>query len=282
MPTPQEKGDSLELAVHAIESTILRSSPSYHEKTFGIETKKIMTVASVRHEVDIWVSVDLGGGYEAFFIFECKNWAEKVGKNEIIVFSEKIRVLQAQRGFFVAKSFTADAEAQASLDSRVTLLRVADLPVADVPVPLGFHGITVESTNVEVTFIAAGAGENSERQSIDVSTATLVIGGEPIAVEKFVNEWVAIERDKRVNSFQSQNAEERVHELPFESERRFEPRAAVLNGREMGQIRLRGHVLVRVVRPKIISHFQVATRGRALTVALDLAGAQLRTAFVEI
>jgi hypothetical protein len=72
MLTPWEKGTSLELAVHAIEAAILRSSPSYQEKTFGIEMKKIVTVAGVRHEVDIWVSVDLGRGYEAFFIFECK------------------------------------------------------------------------------------------------------------------------------------------------------------------------------------------------------------------
>jgi hypothetical protein len=244
--------------------------------------KKIVTVAGVRHEVDIWVSVDLGGGYEALFIFECKNWADKVGKNEIIVFAEKIRALQAQRGFFVAKSFTTDAEAQATLDPRITLLRVADVPAADVPVPFGFHGMSVESTNVEVAFITPGGGENSERERIDVSTAIVVIGGEPVAVEKYVNEWVAIERDRCVNSFPSQAADEGVHELPFEAERSFDAGAAVLGGREMARIRLRGHVRVRVVRPKIISHFQVATRGRALTVALDLAGAQLSAAFVAL
>src|SRR5258708_6316200 len=98
MLTPKEKGDALELAVQAIESSILKASPSYQEKTFTIEGQKIVTVADVRHEVDIWVSVDLGEGYTALFIFECKNWEESVGKNEIIVFAEKIRALQAQRG----------------------------------------------------------------------------------------------------------------------------------------------------------------------------------------
>jgi hypothetical protein len=59
-PTPHAKGTSLELAVQAIETMILRESPSYSEKTFTIDTKKIVTVAGVRHEIDIWVSVDLG------------------------------------------------------------------------------------------------------------------------------------------------------------------------------------------------------------------------------
>ncbi len=79
MLTPKEKGDALELAVQPIESSILKASPSYQEKTFTIEGQKIVTVADVRHEVDIWVSVDLGEGYTALFIFECKNWEESVG-----------------------------------------------------------------------------------------------------------------------------------------------------------------------------------------------------------
>jgi hypothetical protein len=112
MLTPKEKGNALELAVHAIESAIIKASPSYQEKTFAIDSNKIVTVSGVRHEIDIWVSVDLGSGYTARFIFECKNQEERVGKNEIIVFAEKIKAVQAQSGFFVAKSFTADAEAQ--------------------------------------------------------------------------------------------------------------------------------------------------------------------------
>lgn len=282
MPAPHEKGSSLELAVHAIESAILKSSPSYHDKTFGIAMKKVVTIAGVRHEVDIWVAVDLGAGYEALFIFECKNWEEKVGKNEIIVFSEKIRALQAQRGFFVAKSFTSDAEAQASLDPCITLLRVADLPAEDVPVPFGFHGINVESTNAEVAFLTPGADENSRKVKVELATASLVIDGQGTEVDRYVNDWIAAERDKRVNSFPSQAVGEGVHDLRFEADRRFAPGAAILNGTEVAVIRLAGQVRVRVVRPRIISYFEVATRGRALTVALDLAGVHLKAAFVAL
>src|SRR5258705_1542364 len=78
MLTPKEKGDALKLAVQAIESSIrrplrIRKRPSLSK------AKRSVTVADVRHEVDIWVSVDLGEGYTALFIFECKNWEETVG-----------------------------------------------------------------------------------------------------------------------------------------------------------------------------------------------------------
>lgn len=280
MPTPLEKGSALELAVHAIESAILRSSPSYQEKTFSVEMKKIVTVAGVRHEIDIWVAVDLGAGYEAFFVFECKNWAEEVGKNELIVFSEKIKVLQAQRGFFVAKSFTSDAEAQAKLDPRITLMRVTDLPVEDIPVPYGFHGINVEGITAEVAVIAAGADETATRENVDMTTATMVINGEAVALEPYARDWISTESDKRVNAFPSQAAEEGLHHLSFESERGFTPGAARTDEIQIGKIRLLGQVQVRVVRAKIISHFEVATRGRALTVALDLGPVQLQGTFV--
>lgn len=265
MSTPLEKGTSLELAVHAIEASILRSSPSYQENTFRMEMKKIVTVEGVRHEIDIWVAVDLGGGYEALFIFESKNWAEKVGKNEIIIFSEKIKAVQAQRGFFVARSFTGDAEAQARHDHRITLLRVADLPLEDIPMPFGFHGINMETFNAEITFVAPGADEHSPRVSVDLKADTIVIEGEPLPLEAYINDWVGAERDKRVNSFPSLAAEDGVHDLPFEAQRTFAPGTARLQNTAVDKILLRGSVRVRVVRAKIISHFEVATRGRALT-----------------
>ena len=81
--TSRQKGDKLERAVRAIELAVLQQSPSYHEKTVRIEgKKKFKSSAGVPHEVDIWVNVEVAAGYEAAFIFECKNWKRKVGKKE--------------------------------------------------------------------------------------------------------------------------------------------------------------------------------------------------------
>ena len=114
--TPSERGNALESAVAAIESHILDTSPALREKTFFIEGKKIITVDGVHHEIDIYVTIDLGVGYTSVFIFECKNWQDPVGKNEVIVLSEKIDATQAQHGYLIGKSFTKDAQAQALKD----------------------------------------------------------------------------------------------------------------------------------------------------------------------
>jgi hypothetical protein len=87
--TAQEKGDSLERAVRAIEDSILRLEPDFKEGVFRIESKKVVRVEGVRHEIDLHVTAAHSTGYEATFIFECKNWEAKVGKNEIIVFPRR-------------------------------------------------------------------------------------------------------------------------------------------------------------------------------------------------
>src|SRR5207302_1522136 len=94
--TAAEKGDALEQAVRYIEGVIIGQFPGYSKDTFEIEGKKIVVVAGVRHEIDVYVRLRHGGGYDSVFVFECRNRQEKVSKNDIIVFIEKIRVTQAQ------------------------------------------------------------------------------------------------------------------------------------------------------------------------------------------
>ncbi len=89
MDTSQDKGNALENAVAAIEEVILQSSVGMGRKP-TVEKKKIIIVDGVRHEIDVYVTADLAPGYKPIFIFECKNWREAVGKNEIIIFSEKM------------------------------------------------------------------------------------------------------------------------------------------------------------------------------------------------
>ena len=124
--TVNVKGRQMEDAVHAIEQVILQSSPTLHDKSFTIEARKRINSDGVHHEIDIFVTVEIAKGYLSTFIFECKNWEDAVGKNDLIIFSAKIADTGAQRGFFVAKSFTKDAEAQAQKDPRITLLTATE------------------------------------------------------------------------------------------------------------------------------------------------------------
>src|SRR5215472_7371246 len=138
MTLARDKGSALEAAVLAIEEHILRVSPNVKDKTYLIESNKIISVGGVRHEIDIFVTFELGPGYRPVYIFECKNWKEAVGKNEIIVFIEKIKAAGAQRGFFVAKSFTSDAEAQSRKEPRMELVIAAEHDPANTIVPFKF------------------------------------------------------------------------------------------------------------------------------------------------
>ena len=130
--TNLEKGNRLEEAVRRIETSIIQSALGYSEARFEIESKKIISVQGVRHEIDVWVTARIAAGYQSFFIFECRNREEKVSKNDIIVFSEKVRAANTAKGFFVAKAFTQDALAQVALDPRMETLVAEELDASSI------------------------------------------------------------------------------------------------------------------------------------------------------
>jgi hypothetical protein len=73
-PTPQQKGDQLENAVRGIENLLLSLSPSLTQETYKIESKKIISVGEVRHEIDVFVSVDLGSDYSLGSQYDSTNF----------------------------------------------------------------------------------------------------------------------------------------------------------------------------------------------------------------
>ena len=91
-----------------------RSPPWYVE----VYLEPDRTSSDVRRGRIQLVTASLPSGYDSVFIFECKNWKDAVDKNEIIVFQRKIADVAAQRGYFVARSFTASARAVAEADPR--------------------------------------------------------------------------------------------------------------------------------------------------------------------
>ena len=276
----QEKGDLLEAAVRAIEAAIVRASPALAEGTFVIEGKKVVSVEGVRHEIDLHVHATLAPGYDATFIFECKNWKQRVGKNEIIIFTEKIRALAAQRGFFVARTFSRDARAQARADPRMELLTASQLDPDIVMVPGAFHGIAVCHTDAHVTFDGGG---KSNQQSVDIAALRLVVDGILCDPKTYVDQLVTESRDARVNRFQSVTAEEGEHELSFSSERAFGDGEATINERPLKRIAIEGTVRVRVTKARVVSAFEVLTRGRHISVQLMMGdGLHVTAEFVEL
>jgi hypothetical protein len=80
-PTARQKGD-------ASKTPCARSSPQFSTPLLGSQkapfgsSKRIVVSDGVRHEIDLLVTAALPAGYEATFIFECKNWQEKGGNTE--------------------------------------------------------------------------------------------------------------------------------------------------------------------------------------------------------
>jgi hypothetical protein len=264
--TPSEKGNALEAAVASIERQILANSPALKEKRFLIESKKIITVEGVHHEIDIFVTIDLGDGYKSVFIFECKNWQEAVGKNEVIIFTEKIAVTQAQRGFFVAKSFTKDAQSQAATDPRVSLLIASEHDPTTAPLPFGFHGAIMTPVNFDATFYVRG-GDHSKFEPVNFDTAVAKLRGDVIDLRTYVGQWAEKETGAEVLSFRSERVPEGIYERAAEGRREFVAGEFTLNDRdiECGELHVRYNVTI--VRPAVVSYFEVESRGRVFSLA---------------
>ena len=68
MSNQNSKGNDLENAVETLERVILANSPSIKNNDFIIEKRKVIIIDDVRHEIDIYVKIDLGNGYDSVFI----------------------------------------------------------------------------------------------------------------------------------------------------------------------------------------------------------------------
>jgi restriction endonuclease Mrr len=273
MTTPQEKGDALEAAVAAIEELILGTSPALREKPV-LEKKKIILVGGVRHEIDIYVTIDLASGYKSVFIFECKNWQDAVNKNEIIVFSEKIDASQAARGYFVAKAFTSDAEAQAKKDPRIILLTAIEHDPASVPIPIQCFGRFPKMTSLDVKFSVRGTtGLNVKTVKFDDAHAKYL--GQRIDLKQQVEAWSREACDEHLKQFNSQAVPEGVYKGKVETERQFPSDELLVDDQDIEKLTLRVEYEVTVVTSPIVSHFEVKSRGRffkfaPLTVGADI------------
>jgi len=263
---PDEKGHSLEIAVHAIETVILESSPSLRGQPFLIERRKRITVDGVHHEIDVFAEVGAAKGYASIFIFECKNWETPVGKNEIIIFSEKIDAAVAQRGYFVAKTFTKDALAQAAKDKRITILYATEHDPTNVPPPESFHLTAPASVKCSTTFRVAGTS-GTKLDTIQVEGKLVRLCGSDVLLADYLTSWLDELYRQRLLWFYTADLPEGVHPLLVEDQRSFRAGELFIDGREIEGVHLQAEFGVEIIRPAVISDYEVSTRGRVIRLA---------------
>jgi hypothetical protein len=274
------KGRELENAVHAIEAVILQSSPTLHDKAFAIEARKRIAVGGVHHEIDIFVIVEVAKGYTSIFIFECKNWEDAVGKNELIVFSEKIDATSAQRGFFVAKSFTKDAAAQAQKDPRITLLTATEHDPETTITPESFHLTAPASLKPTITFRVAGSsGKNVS--PIDVQGKKVRLHGQEVLLTEFLDDWIKELYSERLLHFTTAHLSEGIHPMTASGKRSFGAGECIINDQEMEHVQMDLECGVEIIHPVVLSDYEVSSRGRVIRLApVKIHNVVIETAFV--
>jgi hypothetical protein len=270
MDGSQQKGDALEAAVAAIEEVILQSSAGMG-RIPAIERKKILIADGVRHEIDLYVTADLAPGYKSIFIFECKNWKEAVGKNEIVIFSEKIDISCATSGCFVAKSYTSDAVNQAKKDPRITLLLVAEHDPDSGAEAFQFFTRLPEMTKLDVTMFKLGA--NGRRAvSIFPGTAALKCAGKRVDFLAQINIWSKKVCEADLMSFFEETVPAGTYHRVVDGGLEFEGGEVFVNDDEVEKLSFHVEYKVAVASVPVASYFEVKSRGRCITFAPQLIG----------
>jgi hypothetical protein len=262
--TAHQKGTELEQAIVAIERAILSANPNLSEKSYKISFRRIIVVDGVKHEIDIWVDFELGNGYSSTFIFEAKNWNKTIGKDHIIVFSEKILAANAQSGFFVAKSFSRYALAAAKKDQRIRILQVTD----DFPnssVVDNFHSVYKDQSKSVADFnLIIKPSDNREiPKSMQMANASMTLNGVGIDYVAYSNGLISRVIEEHSSTVQSHTLADDTYTFETARDIILAPDVLLINGVAVERIKLTLTYQFQVVRPKIVSKFDIESRGRA-------------------
>jgi len=282
--TPQQKGTNLEDAVRLIEQTILNSKPGFKEFPFLIETKKIFVSDGVRHEIDVYVEIDLGHGYKSVFIFECKNWIDPVGKNELIIFSEKIRATNSQKGYFAAIKFTKDAINQAAKDERIELLEIVSGNSVLLSFP-DFHSIERDQSkaHTNANFIKRGTKKTDNKyQPLQPDECKIELNGTPIDLTQYINKKSSEIIEERINNEPTHKLPEGVYNYEYNETIFYEPNSLTVQGFDIERIELDITFPIVVTRPRIKYAFEVGQRGKVISYeSTTTKGHTIGIAFIE-
>lgn len=275
-----DKGNRLELAVRSIEEVILKESQSLKENTFMIEMKKIVSLDGVRHELDVWVQVLIADGYNPVFIFECKNWTAKVGKNEVIIFSEKVASVGATRGFLVAESYTRDAIAQARKDTRIQLLHSKEVLLEQaVEYPLR---VVARQKPHKAEFAFRFKDESSQRL-VDDQSVVRRNGELPTKVLDFLQRIAHEQIESAFSAFDAKEKDFGDYQVVVKYEEQLAGGEVFIESSEVAAIVGDIKFGVKVTRPRIRSYFDVQKRGRFYAMEdIEVDGCRVELSFVHV
>jgi len=259
MKSNKQKGEELEDAINAIERIIFSLQPGLREANITFERNKIVYLKEAKNEIDLFVHVDFGKELSTIFIFESKNWNKKVGKNEVVIFSEKVHEMKAQKGFIIAKSFTRDAISRSKTDGRVDLVKVRD-EIKISSFPIGFLLTSINGVNI----ILDGKGiQNGQIPSDSV----ISMDDQNLSVQEFAMK-LCDEAKLEIESDPELTLKEHI----FEKEKIFvfDTRNVKLGDHKIDRVKGTFQCETKLIPYLIKSQYDVEKRGRYTTIITDM------------
>jgi hypothetical protein len=146
-------------------------------------------------------------------VFECKNWNSKVGKNEIIVFAEKVDAVSAAKGYFVATAYTEDAKAQAEKHTRLRLLLASEVHFT-TPVPVAMPIVCRQQPHQANFTVKWWDVEGKNIRQLDRPTVTL--NGKTSSFEAFFQPLAQEALNAAFDNFDDRGKEEGIYDTSAE------------------------------------------------------------------
>lgn len=189
-----EKGRELERVIELIEKTIFSVDHSFKDKDYSIERNKVIVINRVKYEIDIYVEF-FKLGQKFIYIYECKNREKPVARKEITDFSDKIGVVSASKGFFIAKSFSKDSKNKANELKRIECIEVASTQYLNHAFS-NFIFNDILKTKIEAAFGFKTKNKDKKKFPLPLDSKVNFNGS-----ELQLNRFVEIELDKLINEF---------------------------------------------------------------------------------
>ena len=275
-------GRALERAVTFIQETILKHDPKLKVSDFVIEPDKIVTIAKVRHEIDVYVKTLPNSPYEAISIFECKHWNKPVGKNEIIILSEKVKAASANRGFLVAKEITKHAQAQLDLDNRLRFIKFTE----DFFSPLNSASLLylcTDEISTAISFHERGIIREKPHR-LKYEDVKCQLNDESVSFSNFARKHVRdmVREDQETNKTRYRH--ESNHFCSVGTHIDFNPNEFTINNADVESMDIESRYWLSVRRQKIISKFEFKTQGRVFMFEpiADIDGKKIEIKLVEL
>jgi hypothetical protein len=150
--------------------------------------------------------------------------------------------------------------AQAEKDPRLTLWVASEHDPTATPLPIDLHSIITIPDHVELTFRKRGT-TGDQTKDLVVGDKGIMLHGAGINLHEYVGNWTDQLVASDVLKFRTERLPEGDYSRTVDSERRFEPGELSINDENMEQATVAVRYTVRVLRPAVISYFQVASRG---------------------